>query len=142
MRKKVPFYKMKWYVGSKIQKDLFVYIICMSLLSQLIVMTYVFVDNNLIDESYAQFLVPTLYIAFLGYVVYGFWLSNRIAGPLFRLKKHLDKVAEGKIDDEIQFRKNAHQKILKFGMLFCTFFRPFHCRFHTIACLGILYKTF
>jgi nitrogen fixation/metabolism regulation signal transduction histidine kinase len=108
MRKKVPFHKMKWYVGSRVQKDLFAYIICMSILSQMIVVSYLFVDAGLIDESYAQFLLPVIYVTFLGYVLYGFWLSNRIAGPLFRFKTHMDKVAEGKIDDEIQFRKNDY----------------------------------
>ncbi|XCN75369.1 MAG: hypothetical protein Q3M24_11765 [Candidatus Electrothrix aestuarii] len=104
----VPFYKMKWYVGTKIQRDLIVYTICVSLLSQALIASYIFVDNNLITDSYAHYIITALQIAFFGFIIYGFWLSNRIAGPLFRLKRHLDEVAEGKADPEIQFRKNDY----------------------------------
>ncbi|MCI5166743.1 MAG: HAMP domain-containing protein [Candidatus Electrothrix sp. GM3_4] len=104
----IPFYKMKWYIGTKIQKDLIIYIICMSLLSQLVVISHNLLRYNVMNESYAQYIIYIIQIAFFGSIVYGFWLSNRIAGPLFRLKKHLDEVAEGKINSEIQFRKNDY----------------------------------
>jgi nitrogen fixation/metabolism regulation signal transduction histidine kinase len=44
--------------------------------------------------------------------VYGLWLTNRIAGPLVRLKTHMDKVAEGKVDTELHFRKNDYSSEL------------------------------
>ncbi|MCI5161277.1 MAG: hypothetical protein D3917_04475 [Candidatus Electrothrix sp. AX5] len=108
MRKKVPFYKMKWYIGTKIQRDLIIYIICLSISSQMIVISNDFIKDNLIIEPYAQYLRIIIQIIFFGCIVYGFWLSNRIAGPLFRLKKHLDEVAEGKVDCKIQFRQHDY----------------------------------
>jgi len=105
---RVPFHKMKWYVGTKIQKDLILYTICISLLSQAVVASHIFMDNNFITAPYAHYITVILQIAFFAFIIYGFWLSNRIAGPLFRLKRHLDEVAEGKTDPEIQFRKNDY----------------------------------
>jgi methyl-accepting chemotaxis protein len=36
------------------------------------------------------------------------FLSNRIAGPIHRLKQHMVDLTEGKITEPIQFRKNDH----------------------------------
>jgi len=105
---KIPVYKMKWFVGSKVQIDLIIYIICMCLLSQLLVFSHDFVAENMIDESYSQYLIVTVQIAYFACIVYGFWLTSRIAGPLDRLKTHMDHMAEGKTDSEIHFRKKDY----------------------------------
>ncbi|MCB1876598.1 MAG: hypothetical protein KDH88_11545 [Chromatiales bacterium] len=106
--KKIPFYKLKWYVGTKIQRDLIVYIISISLISQLSVIVDGLIEDNSIDPSYGQYLLLIIRIVYFGYIVYGFWLSNRIAGPLFRFERHLQEVGEGKTDCEIQFRKSDY----------------------------------
>jgi len=36
---------------------------------------------------------------------FGFVLTNRIAGPIYRLKQHLEDVAAGKTYEDIGFRK-------------------------------------
>jgi methyl-accepting chemotaxis protein len=106
--KKMPFYKKKWFVGTKIQKDLLIYILCFGLLSQLALVGYIMAKDDLMNESYIQHVSALINIVFCGYIIYGFWLSNRIAGPLARFKKHMDEVAEGKVDSEIIFRKNDY----------------------------------
>ncbi len=39
-------------------------------------------------------------------IVFGLALSHRIAGPLFRLRKHLEKVAETGVATPVQFRED------------------------------------
>jgi nitrogen fixation/metabolism regulation signal transduction histidine kinase len=106
--KKPPFYKKKWFVGTKIQKDLIIYIFSMCLLTQLFFVTDNMAKNNLNNEPLAQYLVYIIQAVYVGYLLYGFWLTNRIAGPLFRLERHMDEVAKGNIDSEISFRKNDY----------------------------------
>ena len=110
--KKVPFYKKKWFVGTKIQIDLIIYIICMCFLSQMLVITNQFAEENLISAPYAQYLIIITQIAFYGCILYGLRLTNCIAGPLFRLQRHMDDMIEGKIDSKIQFRKTDYNSDL------------------------------
>lgn len=35
----------------------------------------------------------------------GLWVSHRVAGPLYRLRKHMNAVAQGKKVGEVSFRK-------------------------------------
>ena len=105
---KIPFYKKKWFVGTRVQRDLIIYVICMCLLSQLLVMSHNLVEDNLINRAYAPYLILLIQITYFGFIAYGFLLTNRIAGPLFRLKTHMDEMAEGKTDSEIHFRKNDY----------------------------------
>jgi len=106
--KKLPHYKNKWFVGSKIQIDLIIYIVSMCLLSQLLVISYDLAEENMIKEPYAQYLILLIKIAYFGCLAYGFLLTNRIAGPLARLKTHMDAVAEGTIEPEVHFRKHDY----------------------------------
>ena len=106
--KKTPFYKKKWYIGTKIQRDLIIYIFGMCLISQLLVISQNIANDVLSDKSYMQYLATVVQVVFYGYILYGFWLSNRIAGPLFRLERHMYEVAEGKIDSELKFREKDY----------------------------------
>lgn len=49
---------------------------------------------------------------FLGFVVLVIWgglyLSRKIAGPIFALRRHLDRVAEGETLADLPFRKNDY----------------------------------
>jgi signal transduction histidine kinase len=108
MMNKIPVYKMKWFVGSKVQIDLIIYIVSMCLLSQLLVFSHDVVEASMIDESYSQYFIVIIQIAYFGCILYGLWLTNRIAGPLVHLKAHMDAMAEGKTDSELHFRKNDY----------------------------------
>jgi len=105
---KVPFYKKKWFVGTKVQKDLVIYIICMCLLSQLLVISRDLTEENLIMEPYAGYFVVLIQVVFYGCIIYGLRLTNCIAGPLSRLQIHMDEVAAGKTDSEIHFRESDY----------------------------------
>lgn len=41
-------------------------------------------------------------------VIGGFFLSNRIAGPMFRLSRHMNEVAEGRVCETIAFREKDY----------------------------------
>jgi hypothetical protein len=47
-------------------------------------------------------------VAFAFLTVCGLLLSHRVAGPLYRLRKHLDMVAEGKTVSDVRFRKGDY----------------------------------
>ncbi len=104
---KVPFHKKKWFVSSKIQRDLIIYIICLSLLSQMVLISHI-MAADISYGTYIDYVAIIIKIFFIGYIIYGLWLSNRIVGPLIRLKQHMDEVVEGKANGEIQFRKNDY----------------------------------
>lgn len=38
----------------------------------------------------------------------GLWLSLRLAGPLYRLRRHMQDVAEGKTTDDVKFRQKDY----------------------------------
>lgn len=102
--KKVPSHKRKWYIGTKVQNDLIIYIISMGLLSQLVAISHVYSINIFANESHVLYLRFFVNAIFVGYLIYGLLLTNRIAGPILRLKKHMDEVANGKVDATINFR--------------------------------------
>ena len=47
-------------------------------------------------------------VIFAGMLFFAFFLSHRIAGPLFQLRAQLEKMAEGEPVGEISFRKNDY----------------------------------
>jgi len=40
--------------------------------------------------------------------VFGILLSHRIAGPLYRLHRHMSEIGQGKIQSEVSFRKGDY----------------------------------
>jgi len=110
--KKVPFYKKKWFVGSKIQIDLIIYIVCMCIFSQLLVLSHDIANESYIIAPYGQYLVLITQAAYFACILYGLRLTNCIAGPLSRLQLHIDEVAEGKTSSNIQFRKTDYNSEL------------------------------
>ena len=116
----IPFHKKKWLVASKIQKDLFIYIIVMCLFSQLVLATHMMAKEDAGANPYFFYVATLIKVCYFFYIVYGFWLSNRIAGPIKRLERHMNEVAEGTAKkEEIQFRKKdyGHELALAFNHL-------------------------
>ncbi len=53
-----------------------------------------------------MYLVPAAtIIMFTSAILFGLVLTNRIAGPIFRLRQHMEDVAEGKTHQPMEFRK-------------------------------------
>jgi len=108
MTSQIPFYKKKWFVGTRIQKDFITYIVFAAMFSQFAAFSHFSSEELLVNEVYHSMFRIVSHVILFGYFFYGFWLSNCMAGPLYRLKRHMDDVANGKTDAEIQFRKNDY----------------------------------
>lgn len=105
-------FKRKYIVNKDLQFTIILYSLILSL-------TVSFLDfglNYFLSVSHQVF--NTRAIVFLSFgmvvvifilaVVGGSILTNRFAGPIFRLKSHMDEVAEGKIRMPMDFRKNDY----------------------------------
>jgi methyl-accepting chemotaxis protein len=62
-----------------------------------------FLDEQKSSKNLYYAVTAAVSIAVLG--VWGLLLSHRVAGPLYRLKKHLQAVAEGKTVSDVRFRE-------------------------------------
>lgn len=60
-------------------------------------------------QNQVIFLLALLQLLFLSITFFiSIFLSHRIAGPLYKLRKALADVARGNLDQKIVFRKNDH----------------------------------
>lgn len=60
-------------------------------------------------EGQVIFVLGILQLIFLGVTfILTIFMSHRIAGPLFKLKRAIDDVAKGNLDQRIYFRKTDH----------------------------------
>ena len=62
--------------------------------------------GNLSQGVTFLFIMGGMFAVFSIAVIFGFGLTNRIAGPIYRLRKHMEEVIEGKTQNEVQFRQN------------------------------------
>lgn len=103
-RAHLPFHKKRWLIKSQIQRVFLFYSICMSVVTLGVVLVRDVVANQFFEHDLAWGVRAFAFSIFFIYLMLGFWLSNRVAGPLFRLEKHMNDVADGKSSAEIQFR--------------------------------------
>lgn len=67
------------------------------------------VDKVKMIENQVLFLLGVLQLLFLAITfMLSVFLSHRIAGPLFKLRKSMEEIARGNFDLRITFRKNDH----------------------------------
>lgn len=60
-----------------------------------------------LSESYLLVLVLG-FATFLMLFILGFWVSNKLVGPIYRMEKHMQAVIKGEASGELQFRKGDH----------------------------------
>jgi len=41
-------------------------------------------------------------------IITGFWITNKIAGPIFRLRRHIQEIADGEKIQPLKFRKGDY----------------------------------
>jgi nitrogen fixation/metabolism regulation signal transduction histidine kinase len=108
------FYKRRWIVNYKVQYMLIGYslfLIFAVVGSQYLFQLLAFQKGTLESENYDVLqLIITLSVMtmFLIILFYGFNLTNRVVGPIFSLKKHMDAVNQGKDIPSFQIRKNDY----------------------------------
>ena len=59
-----------------------------------------------IDKPVWFFLTGSVVFSSIVFAIVGIFLSHKIAGPLFRLKKHMVELSQGVYSGKIKFRKN------------------------------------
>lgn len=69
------------------------------------------VINDILIKSNLQ-LLPILILVVITIIVIGIFLSHRIAGPLFRLKRNMDRILEGDFNVNFTLRKTDELKDL------------------------------
>ncbi len=66
-------------------------------------------DKVKLIENQVLVVLGIIQLVFLGITfILTIFLSHRIAGPLFKLKRAIDDVKNGNVDQKIYFRKNDH----------------------------------
>ncbi len=66
-------------------------------------------DKVKLIENQVLVVLGIIQLIFIGITfILTIFLSHRIAGPLFKLKRAIDEVKKGNYDQQIYFRKNDH----------------------------------
>lgn len=112
----VKLYKRRWIVNYQVQFILIAYSLFLTfavIASQLLLHLLALQNENLGPESVTVLRI-LIYVAvtilFLIILFYGFNLTNRIVGPIFRLKEHMDSINQGKTPKPFSVRKNDYFK--------------------------------
>ncbi|MBL7557539.1 MAG: hypothetical protein JNM24_17045 [Bdellovibrionaceae bacterium] len=113
---KDSFSKVKFYERQLvINKDVQWAIICYSVILSLAVLSgyhliQTFSQEN--PDSPSSLIYIFVFIFFTAIICYGLYFTNRIAGPLYRLKVQMENLIAGKDVGELEFRKNDYFKEL------------------------------
>lgn len=109
--KKVKFHKRQLVINKEVQWAIISYSITLSIavLSGYHVLQSLSQDDPEHSNIVAYGLI---FVFFTAIIFYGLYLTNRIAGPIYKLKIHMEKLAEGQEVEDIAFRKNDYFKEL------------------------------
>ncbi len=126
MGERLPFYRRQYLVNKKLQFQIsFVMVLEVALVTFSMSLILVYINDyylglityfigsaeaeqiSLTDISKGMhfFLFGSVIATSIIFSVIGIFLSHRVAGPLFRLKKHMSFVRNGNYSHEIKFRK-------------------------------------
>ena len=99
-------------VNKRLQLAVMVYSIalalCMTLANFIIQLTLLNVAQTANQPKSLILILGGLFLVFSIAVIFGFALTNRIAGPIFRLGSHMKDGVEGKKIEEVKFRENDY----------------------------------
>ena len=105
-------WKRTFIVNNRLQITIMVYslilAICVSVVNLVIESLLVRNAANLNSTFTFLCILASLFVIFGVVVIFGFVLTNRIAGPVHRLKLHMEGVVEGKSDEDMKFRQNDY----------------------------------
>lgn len=108
---KVKFYERQLVINKDVQWAIISYSIILSIavLSGYHVINTFNLEN---PENSSSLIYVFVFLFFTAVICYGLYLTNRIAGPLYRLKVHMENLVAGKDVGELEFRKNDYFKEL------------------------------
>jgi nitrogen fixation/metabolism regulation signal transduction histidine kinase len=106
----ITFLKRKYIVNRKLQLTIILYSLVLAGIVSLIDFAFQYIIFHP-PRVVSRVNLPMLFLG-IGFIVFvtaifaGVILTNRVAGPMFRLRAHMDDVADGKILFPLDFRKN------------------------------------
>lgn len=111
--KKTPFLKRQLIVNNSVQWALIsytVFVVLAMISGQWILQTFAVESQSLLvlnnPEITSTIVFLGIFFIFLAILVYGFYLTNRIAGPIHSLKIHMDEINAGNVPKNLSFRKS------------------------------------
>lgn len=117
--KKVKFYQRQLIINKQVQTGIIgysVFLVFAVLIGQYLLQSFVF--NESMEgggiTGLHLFVYFTIFVFFILVILFGMYLTNQIAGPIHRLKVHLDDIKAGKDVVELTFRKGDYfQEVLE-----------------------------
>lgn len=109
--KKVKFYKRQWVTNKDVQWSIIIYSVVLAMSTMSGYHLLLSMDQEA-TVSYGFIPYLLIFIYFTTIVGYGLYFTNRIAGPLYRMKIHMENLLENKDAPDLVFRKNDHFKEL------------------------------
>lgn len=108
---KVKFYERQLVINKDVQWAIISYSVILSLaVLSGYHMIQTFSQEN--PDSPSSLIYIFVFIFFTAIICYGLYFTNRIAGPLYRLKVQMENLIAGKDVGELEFRKNDYFKEL------------------------------
>ncbi len=94
------FKRKKYFIGSQVQKLFLIFSISMGLMAVLIIRVYDFLVSLAGENQIVPFLSVGVFVIFFTYIFLGLVISNKIAGPLFRIETAIRAYLEkGEVQD-------------------------------------------
>lgn len=111
-RGRISRFKQRLVINRQVQLSLIVHSILLAFLLAMPLYLSQFISLKYPDLFYGTHLIIVIFVLcffiFVAAFIFSFALTNRIAGPLYRLKKHLDEMVNGAPISNLQVRKKDY----------------------------------
>ena len=113
MNNRPPIYKRSLLIDRSIQVPLLLYTLCMATIGIALVVGLSAYWTLLMPQSTSPWVSPILMaggalFAYAIMVLLGLYVTNRVAGPLHRLKEHMEAVTKGENPGPLEPRKDDY----------------------------------
>ncbi|MGE0763550.1 MAG: hypothetical protein AB7N80_09765 [Bdellovibrionales bacterium] len=109
--KALPFYSRTFLINKRMQLTFLMYSVFLAMVVSVTNFCFqLLMANSETVPTPIDLSVVALSMMFIFTVVifFGLYLTNRIAGPLFRLQRHMESVASGQTTEPLAFRKKDY----------------------------------
>ncbi len=111
VRRRPAFFKRQLLVDKKVQLSILAYAMAVSIAALLFVAAFVAVLVSMPESSSTSYLLVLfmmLLVSMVAFTFLGIYITNKTAGPIYRLRKSMQLIAEGGTVEKVSFRKGDH----------------------------------
>ncbi len=105
-----PLHRRRLLIDKSIQIPLLTYSVCMTSIGLVVASAFSVLWANVMESEFSWLgpfvLVGGGVLSFAIMIFLGLFVTNRVAGPLFRLRQHMQAVADGENPDPIVSRED------------------------------------